>query len=417
MLIRAKVDEALIRARRGRGFAYHALDLDHFKAVNDAMGHAAGDDLLMQVTDRLRSCLRETDIVARLGGDEFAVLQSDVDDQKDAEPIAQRIIASVSAPYVVMGGDVIIGVSVGIAIAPQNGKTQGEIAIAADRALYKSKENGRGIHTFFSEEMNERSRSRRELETDLRSALGSGQLELHYQPLLDAASMRIGGFEALMRWRHPRRGWVSPVEFIPIAEETGLIRELGAWAVEEACKEASGWTDDAYVAVNVSAVQLRDPKLQSVVLGALSKTGLPASRLELEITESSLVKDPVKTTTVMRDLRASGVKFALDDFGTGWSSLSMLHAFPFTRIKVDRSFVKDLGARRGAEQIVRAVVLLGKTLSMQITAEGVETRAQLAFLEEVGADAIQGWLVGRAVPPREVAGLLDLHNKIPSAAA
>ena len=417
MLMRQKVEEALARARRGRGFAYLALDLDHFKAVNDALGHAAGDDLLIQVTERLRFCVRDTDVVARLGGDEFAILQADVDDEKGAVPLAQRILVSVSAPYKVLGTDVSIGVSLGIALAPQNGSNQGEISIAADQALYKSKEDGRGIHTFFSKEMNDRVRSRRELEADLRTAIEAGHLELHYQPLLDTASMRIGGFEALMRWRHPRRGPVPPAEFIPIAEETGLIREMGAWAVEEACREAVGWAEDVYVSVNVSAVQLRDPQFRSVVLNALVKAGLPASRLELEITESSLVKDPSKTTSVMRDLRESGVKFALDDFGTGWSSLSTLHAFPFTRIKVDRSFVADLGSGRGAEQIVRAVVLLGKTLSMNVTAEGVETRSQLAFLEEIGADAIQGWLIGRPGPGRDVPAVLDLHNKIPSVAA
>ena len=416
-MMRIKVEEALARARRGRGgFAFHAINLDRFKEVNDALGHAAGDDLLVKVSERLRACVGDTHVVARLGGDEFAVLQNDGDDETAAAALARRIIASLAAPYTVMGADVAVGASVGIAVAPENGSTQGEVASAADQALQKSKEDGRGVHTFFAKEMDERARRRRELDIDLRSALASGQLALHYQPLLDAKSMRIGGFEALMRWHHPERGMISPAEFIPIAEETGLIREMGSWAVETACREALGWAGDAYVSVNVSAVQLRDPRFSSTVVDTLAKTGLQASRLELEITESSLIKDPARTAEVMNGLRSSGLKLALDDFGTGWSSLSSLHAFPFTRIKVDRSFVSDLGAGRGAEQIVKAVVLLGRTLSMQVTAEGVETRPQLAFLEEVGADVIQGWLVGRPVPATQVPGLLALHNKLPSAA-
>ncbi len=418
-LMRAKVGEALARARRGRGFAYLALDLDHFKSVNDSMGHAAGDDLLMQVADRLRACVRDTDVAARLGGDEFAVLQSDVDsgDDQATMTLARRIIASLEAPYVIMGRDATIGVSIGIASAPKDGSTEGEIAMAADQALYQSKDEGRGTFTLFTSTMLEGVRRRSEVEAELRLALAAGQIELHYQPLLDAASMRIGGFEALMRWRHPRLGSVSPAEFIPIAEETGLITELGAWAVREACRDAVGWSDDAYVAVNVSAVQMGDPQFPSVVLDALTATGLSAPRLELEITESSLVKDPAKMTAIMQSFRKKGVSFALDDFGTGWSSLSTLHAFPFTRIKIDRSFVNDLETGRGAEQIIRAVTLLARTLSMKVTAEGVETRRQLAFLEEAGADVIQGWLVGRPVPGREVPVVLEQHNKIASVAA
>ena len=419
LMMRAKVDEALARARRGRGFAYLALDLDHFKSVNDSMGHAAGDDLLVQVADRLQGCLRGTDVAARLGGDEFAVLQPDIDAEDDAATtaLARRIIAALDAPYVVSGRDINIGVSIGIALAPKDGSTEGEIAMAADQALYQSKKDGRGTWTLFTQEMQERVRRRGDLGADLRVALSSGQIELHYQPLLDCQSMRIGGFEALMRWRHPSLGMVSPAEFIPIAEEEGVIIELGAWAMREACREAVGWGDEPYVAVNVSAVQLCDPLFQSTVLDALATTGLPAARLELEITESSLVKDPAKTTAIMQSIRKKGVSFALDDFGTGWSSLSMLHAFPFTRIKVDRSFVNDLETGRGAEQIIRAVTLLAKTLSMKVTAEGVETRRQLAFLEEVGADVIQGWLVGRPVPARDVADILGVHNKMPLAAA
>ncbi len=385
-LMSARLDEALIAARRGRGFAYHALDLDRFKTVNDTMGHAAGDDLLIQVAERLRSCVESGDMIARLGGDEFAILQlcAEPDNEAAVVSLATRVIATLEAPYVVMGREVTVGVSIGIACIPMNGSTAHEIATAADQALYKSKEDGRGRYTFFAQEIDERVRRRRDLETELRSALSLRQIELHYQPLLDATSMRIGGFEALMRWHHPRLGMVSPAEFIPIAEESGVIRDLGAWAMRKACREAAAWTDEAYVAVNVSAVQLSDPQFQSMVVDALAEAGLPSKRLELEITESSLVEEASKTTSIMRDIGATGVGFALDDFGTGWSSLSMLHAFPFTRIKVDRSFVNDLDAGRGAEQIVRAVMLLAKAFSMKVTAEGVETRRQLAFLEEVG---------------------------------
>lgn len=417
-VMRAKLDEALTAARRGRGFAYHALDLDRFKTINDTMGHAAGDDLLIQVAERLRSCVESSDMIARLGGDEFAILQLCAEpDDEAVVSLATRVIATLEAPYVVMGREVTVGASVGIACIPVNGSTAHEIATAADQALYKSKEDGRGRHTFFVQEIDERVRRRRDIEAELRSALALRQIELHYQPLLDAASMRIGGFEALMRWRHPRLGMVSPAEFIPIAEESGIIRDLGAWAMREACREAAAWTDEAYVAVNVSAVQLSDPQFQSLVAEALAKAGLPSKRLELEITESSLVEEASKTTSIMRDIGATGVGFALDDFGTGWSSLSMLHAFPFTRIKVDRSFVNDLDAGRGAEQIVRAVMLLAKAFSMKVTAEGVETRRQLAFLEEVGVDVIQGWLVGRPVTAREVPAILALHNKALAAVA
>ncbi|MGI3900290.1 MAG: EAL domain-containing protein [Janthinobacterium lividum] len=418
-LMRANVEDALTGARRGRGFAYHALDLDHFKAVNDTMGHAAGDDLLAQVAGRLRACVRMEGVVARLGGDEFAILQPDAlgDDGAAAVSLARRVIAALKTPFLVLGREVSIGASLGIAFAPRDGSTEGDIAIAADQALYQSKQDGRGTHTVFVPEMKERVRRRRDLEADLRSALASGQIELHYQPLLDAASMTIGGFEALMRWRHPRLGMVSPAEFIPIAEDSGIIRELGAWAMREACREAAGWIDDAYVAVNVSPVQLCEPRFKAIVLDALTKARLPAARLELEITESSLIKDPANTTSVMQEIRTVGVGFALDDFGTGYSSLSMLHAFPFTRIKVDRSFVNDLDAGRGAEQIVRAVTLLAKTLGMKVTAEGVETRRQLAFLEDIEVDVIQGWLIGRPVAAREVSSILDMHNKTRSTAA
>ena len=410
-LLRQRVEEAIVRARRGRGFAVHCLDLDKFKFVNDTMGHAVGDELLVQVAERLSRCLRETDTVARLGGDEFAILQADVSDEAGCAVLANRVLESVSAPYSIQGNDVVIGVSIGIACGPENGLDHGALLQAADTALYKSKEEGRGRYSFFAAELNDRLVARRDLERDLRSALENGELSLHYQPLLDASTQVICGFEALMRWRHPTRGMVPPSDFIPIAEETGMIRAIGAWAMDTACRQAMAWPVEAKVAVNVSAVQLRDADFRSMVTATLARTGLPAARLELEITESTLMSDGTNVVEVLQSLRETGVSVAMDDFGTGFSSLSSLNSFPFTRIKIDRSFVRDLHERSNSQQIIRAIVTLGKTMGMSITAEGVETRLQLAFLEEVGCDVIQGYLVGRPIPDSEVAATLRAQTK------
>ena len=401
-----RVEEAINRARRGKGFAIHCLDLDRFKQVNDTLGHAVGDAVLQQATGRLLAIVREVDVVARLGGDEFAILQADIDDEAACATLAKRVIEALSQPYLVDGHDVSIGTSIGIALSPINGDDYGTLLKSADTALYKSKDDGRGTWSFFSDELNRKLVQRRELEQDLRSALAEAEFELHYQPLMETTSQKVCGFEALLRWRHPARGLVSPAEFIPVAEDTGLIREIGAWVMRTACQEAAGWSVPVRIAVNVSAVQLREPDFCQSVQDCLRASGLPAGRLEVEITESVLMSNPERTADVLRTLRDMGVSIAMDDFGTGHSSLASLHAFPFGKIKIDRSFVNDLGERRGADQIVRAVVMLGKTLNMRVTAEGVETRRQLSFLKDAACDEIQGFLIGRPMPRSQIAEFL-----------
>ena len=405
-LFQLRVEDALARARRGKAFAIQYLDLDRFKQVNDTLGHAVGDEVLQQATARLLACVRDTDTVARLGGDEFAILQADIDGTPDCDALAQRVIASLSAPYLVDGQDVSIGTSIGIALSPAHGVDYGTLLRSADTALYKSKDDGRGTWRFFAEALNQKLVLRRELERDLRAALIASEFELHYQPLMDTATRTVCGFEALLRWNHPVRGRIPPTEFIPVAEDTGLIREIGAWVMNTACREAAAWSLPVRIAVNVSAVQLRESTFVQSVQDCLSASGLVAGRLEIEITETVLMADPETTAAVLRELRSLGLSIAMDDFGTGHSSLASLHAFPFGKIKIDRSFIRDLGDRRGADQIVRAVVMLGKTLDMRVTAEGVETQPQLDFLCDAACDEIQGYLIGRPMPGSQVAAFL-----------
>ena len=412
-----RVEEAIGRAKRGRGFAIHCLDLDQFKQVNDTLGHAVGDDLLREVTRRLLDCMRETDTVARLGGDEFAILQSHPADEEDCSTLARRMIDAVSAPYFIQGQHVVIGVSIGIACAPANGLDHGKLFKSADAALYKAKDDGRGTWRFFEEEMDIRLQTRREIETDLRKALGNRELDVYYQPLLDVKTMEIDSFEALVRWQHPTRGMIPPSDFVPIAEETGLIGDLGRYVLRVACRQAAGWPGVARIAVNVSAVQLRDSGFEDVVRAALADSALPAGRLEIEITETAFMTNKAKATSLLLSLKDLGVGFAMDDFGTGYSSLSNLRAFPFGKLKIDRSFVSELGRSDGAEQIIRTIIMLGKTLGIKVTAEGVETRKQLKFLEEEGCDTIQGYLVGRPMPAASVPDLIAQYNKADGLAA
>ena len=349
--------------------------------------------------------------MARLGGDEFAVLQANIADDAECAAMSRRIIESLCAPYSIQGHDIEIGVSIGIARAPSNGTDHGKLLKCADAALYKAKEDGRGMWCFFEEAINLKVQARRTMEKDIRTAIANEEFEVYYQPLLDVRTMEIGSFEALLRWNHPTRGMVAPTEFISVAEETGAIIELGRWVMAAACKQACAWPSNVRVAVNVSAVQLRDKDFTAVVEDALGKSGLPANRLEIEITESVFMANNAKVTPVLMALKETGINFAMDDFGTGYSSLSNLRSFPFGKIKIDRSFVRDLGHKDGAEQIVKTIVMLGKTLGMRVTAEGVETRKQLQFLEDEECDDIQGYLVGRPMRAKDIPDLLGQYNK------
>ena len=412
VLFHERVEQALAQVGRGAKAAVLCLDLDRFKAVNDTLGHPIGDSLLQTVADRLQACVREVDTVARLGGDEFAVVQVGLDDPEDAERLARRLVDVLSAPYDLDGHHVAIGASVGVALAPQDGALPDTLLKNADMALYRAKLEGRGTYRFFEREMDVKLQARRALELDLRGALADGEFELFYQPLVDLASNKICGFEALMRWRHPTRGLVSPAEFIPVAEEIGLIVPLGQWALNQACTEAASWPGSLKVAVNLSPVQFKSGRLVQAVTDALHRSGLPARRLELEITESVLLQDNKATLTTLHDLRDLGVRIAMDDFGTGYSSLSYLRSFPFDKIKIDQSFVRDLGAKPDSIAIIRAVTGLGASLGMMTTAEGVETHTQLAQLRSESCTEVQGYLLNRPCPASEVTGLLQRSQNL-----
>lgn len=412
---RDQLSQAVERLQQG-GFAVLCLDLDRFKQVNDTLGHAAGDILLRSVSDRLRSCLRKSDIVARLGGDEFAILQSDVSQHAECETLATRIIETVSKPYNLAGNEATIGVSIGIAIAPSDGTDQETLLQKADIALYAAKGDGRGLHRFFDPAMDHAARSRRLLEQDLRKSFMSGGLELAYQPLVDLKSRKIAGFEALLRWRHPERGLISPAEFIPIAEETGLITPIGEWVVRQACNEAARWPDNIRVAVNLSPVQFRNPHLCTTVLGAVASSGISPGRLELEITESVLLLESRSVIDTLHQLRKVGVKIAMDDFGTGYSSLSYLRSFPFDKIKIDQSFVRDLDTREDCVTIISAIAGLASSLKMSTVAEGVETEEQYFKVRASGCTEAQGWYFGKPVTASEVHTLLAVQNLVQAAA-
>jgi diguanylate cyclase (GGDEF)-like protein len=406
MLLREQLEHSLGFARRGRMLALHCLDLDQFKAVNDTLGHPIGDALLREIAQRLRQTLRETDMVARLGGDEFALVQSEINSPVDATILADRLISLIEAPFEVEGHRIVIGTSIGIALAPQDGLDADALLKCADLALNRAKVDGRGVYRLFQTEMDAAMQARRIMELDLRQALEHDQLEVFYQPLIDARARRPAGFEALLRWRHPVRGMISPDQFIPLAEETGLIAPIGAWVLRQACAAAARWPDGLKVAVNLSAVQFKSRDLVATVVDALRDTGLDASRLELEITETAMLRDTDSNLATLHRLRDLGVQIAMDDFGTGYSSLSYLRRFPFDRIKIDQSFVRELGKRADCIAIVRAVTALGHDLGMEITAEGVETREQFGTLVAAGCTEIQGWLFSRAVPEPAVPDLL-----------
>jgi diguanylate cyclase (GGDEF)-like protein len=405
-MLRERLEYELKRVKRGEGLAVFCLDLDNFKSVNDTLGHPIGDELLKVVADRLRSCIRDSDTIARLGGDEFAIIMTAVDDPRAAVVLAKRIRESITRPYDLEGHQLLTDISIGISFAPVDATEPDLLLKNADMALYGAKADGRGTYRFFEPEMDARMKVRRELEMDLRKALVNTEFELHYQPLVNLETNAITGFEALLRWNHPVRGLVSPGEFIPIAEETGIIVPLGEWVLRRACEEAGNWPADIKVAVNLSPLQLKNKNFVELVMNVLANSGLSADRLQLEITETVLMQNTFNTLATLKKLRALGVQIALDDFGTGYSSLSYLRSFPFDKIKIDRSFVQDLSNSKEPIAIVHAVAGLAKSLNMVSTAEGVETKQQRDALQSLGCVEMQGYLFSRPRPPGEIAEIL-----------
>ncbi|RXG97621.1 EAL domain-containing protein [Bradyrhizobium zhanjiangense] len=406
VLFHEQLEQGLRRTKSGDQLAVLCLDLDHFKDINDSLGHPIGDALLKEVGRRLKMTVGEHDTVARLGGDEFAVVQIGRSEETAARSLAGRLVEVISAPYEIDDHQIVIGVSIGIALAPQDGNNPDELLKNADLALYRAKADGRGTYRFFETGMDARAQARRLLEMDLRAALQRDEFEVYYQPIRDVASGRVVAFEALLRWNHPQRGLIAPISFIPLAEETGLIVQLGEFVLRSACTDAATWPDDVDVAVNLSPVQFKSPNLIASVTEALAASGLDARRLELEITESVLLQNSEATLTTLHELRAMGVRISLDDFGTGYSSLSYLRSFPFDKIKIDRSFVSELATREDSMAIIRAVTGLGRSLGIVTTAEGVENDAQLELLRREGCTQAQGYLFSKPRPASDVAMML-----------
>ena len=417
VLFRESLKEELMQVRRDRPLAMLCLDLDNFKAVNDTLGHPIGDALLKEVAARLRGCVHAADTVARLGGDEFAIVQANGTQPVAATVLAQQLIEAIAAPYDIDGHRVVIGTSAGIALAPNDGSDPDELLKKADMALYRAKAEGRGSYRFFESAMDADMQKRRVIELDLRTALQRKEFEIHYQPLVDLQAERLSGFEALLRWKHPERGLISPAEFIPLAEEIGLITPIGAWVLEQACIDAASWPDNLTVAVNLSPVQFKGHTLVLNVVTALGSSGLSASRLELEITEAVMLQDTDTTLATLTQLKDLGVHISMDDFGTGYSSLSYLRKFPFDKIKIDQSFIRDLSDRPESMAIVRAVAGLGATLGIKTTAEGVETPEQLRAVKAEGCTQVQGYLLGRPAPASAIPGMLHHFAQLKKPAA
>jgi len=402
--------DALAAIAPGQEIAVHYIDIDEFKGVNDALGHLVGDELLKSVAQTLRHCAGPSDFVARLGGDEFAIVQGAVTSLEQVSDLVARIFEAIRTPFDCMGHHLTTDASIGIALAPEHGTALDQILKNADMAMYAAKAAGRRTYRFFEPEMDAKVHERRQLEIDLRHAIAQGGLEVYYQPCLSLKDDRITGCEALVRWRHPERGMVSPAEFIPIAEDTGLINEIGEWVLATACRDAASWPDDIRLAVNVSPVQFKSGTLALKIMAALAASNLPASRLELEITEAVLIRDDDAALAILHQLRAIGVRIALDDFGTGYSSLSYLHRFPFDKIKIDRCFVNDIAGPDGSASIVQAVVNLAAARRMTTTAEGVETEEQQRLLRALGCSEMQGYLFSAAKPADKVLELFALHR-------
>jgi len=398
-----RLDRAFGESADGLGFGVHWIDLDRFKEVNDTFGHPTGDALLQQVAARLMNAVRADDFVARLGGDEFAVIQTSVLTNAETEPLAQRLIRVLSEPYMIGSLRIEIGASIGVVVAPIQGGSAEDLIRNADIALYEAKAAGRGRHVNFEPALIEQLQARRSLEADLTEALRLEQFDLHYQPIIDLQTGKVTVCEALMRWVHPARGPVSPAVFIPVAEEMGAICELGAFALKRACLDAATWPDGIRVAVNLSAVQFAKGGLYELISDTLAQTGLAPTRLELEITETVLMRDDASTHETLVKLRKLGITIALDDFGTGFSSLNYLRRFPFDKIKIDQSFIRDLPSRTECVAIVRAIAELAKTLGMSTVAEGVETADHMHRVAAAGCNAVQGYLISRPVPRERLA--------------
>jgi diguanylate cyclase (GGDEF)-like protein len=401
--LREELERAAWCAEEGApGFAVLCVDLDRFKEVNDGLGHAAGDEVIRQVSHRLRSLLRHGDQVARLGGDEFAILQGGVAGPDDVRTLAQRVVDTLAAPYDFQGHPVVCGGSVGAAIYGVDSRRVDDLLHKADLALYRAKAEGRGGFSFYEAHLDRDLQARRELAQDLRQAIESDQLTLHYQPLYASDGVTLNGYEALARWTHPTRGMVPPAQFIPVAEETGLIEALGRWVLRSACAEAATWPAPLTVAVNLSAAQFRDDAVVRAVTDALGEARLAPERLELEITESLLISDTDRVVRALHALSGLGVRIAMDDFGTGYSSLAYLWRFPFDKVKIDRAFTKGLAEDPKVNLIVRSIVSLAHALQIRVNAEGVESEGQMRALQKHGCDELQGFLLGKPKPSTQL---------------
>ena len=407
--LRLQLDAARIA---GRKFAILAVDLDRFKVINDTLGPGAGGGLLVRVAKRLQVAMGPLDLVSHLGGSEFAILMESSDDPLAAVRLADTVVDLLSRPFVIEGQALDIGVSLGVAFAPADADTADQLQRCADMALFRAKQDGKGTYRLFEAGMDSLVQERRVLETDLRHAAARHEFELHYQPQLDMRTGKVTGFEALIRWRHDKLGMISPVEFIPIAEDIGLISNIGEWVLRTACREAAGWNPALSVAVNLSPMQCRSDRIVEVVSTALTESGLAPGRLELEITEGTLLQDNAASLAVLNAIKALGVCIAMDDFGTGYSSLSYLHSFPFDKIKIDRSFVSRAPQDKDASSIIRAIVGLGVGLGMSVTAEGVETREQLDFIRAEGCDEVQGYLVSQPMEPADIKSFLAVAARV-----
>ena len=410
-LFREQLEQALKWVHRGEEVAVLYLDLDHFKTVNDSLGHPVGDGLLKAVSGRLRACLQATDSIARLGGDEFAIIQTAVKVPTDVTDLVAKIFAALGPPFDVNGHQLLASTSIGIAVAPGDGNDPDQLLKNADLAMYGAKADGRDVFRFFEPDMDARAKARRVLELDLREGIQRFEFELLYQPLVNLQDNAISGCEALLRWHHPKRGMVSPADFIPMAEETGLIVPIGEWVLRTACAQAATWPDNIKIAVNVSPVQFKNGFAQLVV-NALAMSGLTPQRLELEITEAVLIHDDAEALVLLHQLRELGVRIAMDDFGTGYSSLSYLQRFPFDKIKIDQSFIKGVEGSVDQQSIVQAVMTIAKTRNMTTTAEGVETEQQREILRTLGCTELQGYLFSPPISAAKMTELILSHRKI-----
>ena len=414
LMLRERLDEALSRhARSGERCAVMLIDLDRFKPVNDTLGHAMGDVLLERVADRLRTTVRPTDTVARIGGDEFVVLQTGLSDAVDAETLARRVVDLIGRTYVAEGQLLNIGASIGVALVPSDGTSAERLLKCADLALYRAKVEGRGTFRFFEPAMDARMQSRRQIEMDMRQALARREFQLHYQPQLNLQNNQLVGCEALIRWQHPQRGQIAPADFIPLAEELGLIVPMGEWVIRQACRDAMTWPLPLTVAVNVSPVQFKSDRLTEIIVSALASAGLPPRRLEVEITEGVLLSDSQRTLATLHQLRELGVRVSMDDFGTGYSSLSYLRSFPFDKIKIDRSFVRDMAHDPEGDAIIRAISGLGRSLGITTVAEGVETAEQMERIRAEGCTDVQGYLISKPLPSPELMRLFQTFSSRP----